>query len=378
MPTRPFQYPLPWEAQSAKDCHTRGHFNCPACERMRMGHAGDLTGDSIFHEAFEVWISRRLMLHPTLQTNVRYISERTEWDYRQYYRALEKFFVGMRLGDIHAGNLHAYQRARAFADGAWEQQAGANRIRKEVEMLVRMLKEACVWTKEKSDEYHRLASVESDIPRAMSQEEQDRFLTIAGSSDGWGLIYNYAVAALQTTASTNEMRALRIGDVSLSQRIVQIRRAGAKNKYRMRSIPLETDDVIGAFEALIFRSRQLGATGPQHYLFPFRVTINQYDPTRGMSDSGLKRQWDIVRQAAQLPWLRPYDLRHTGITRMAENGTPIAVIMGFAGHMTLRMQQHYTSISMASLRKHAASTWSAGVPHPMGIRREFHGSAISA
>ena len=31
--------------------------------------------------------------------------------------------------------------------------------------------------------------------------------------------------------------------------------------------------------------------------------------------------------------------------------------MSFAGHMTLRMQQHYTTISLVSKRKWARSTW---------------------
>jgi integrase len=58
-------------------------------------------------------------------------------------------------------------------------------------------------------------------------------------------------------------------------------------------------------------------------------------------------------QQPGLNWLRPYDLRHTAITRMAEAGVPIHVIMSFAGHMSAKMQLHYTSISMASKREWA-------------------------
>ena len=83
-----------------------------------------------------------------------------------------------------------------------------------------------------------------------------------------------------------------------------------------------------------------------------------------MSDTGIYKRWDEVRVAAGLPWLRPYDLRHSAITRLAEKGTPIAVIMAFAGHVSLRMQQHYTQISQMAMRKHVASTWSSGVPKP--------------
>ena len=64
-----------------------------------------------------------------------------------------------------------------------------------------------------------------------------------------------------------------------------------------------------------------------------------------MSNSGMKRLWNEVRKAADVPWLRIHDLRHTAITRMAEAGVPIPVILSMAGHISVRMQQHYTSVS---------------------------------
>jgi integrase len=64
-----------------------------------------------------------------------------------------------------------------------------------------------------------------------------------------------------------------------------------------------------------------------------------------MSNSGIKKAWDQVRKAADLPWLRIHDLGHTAITLMAEAGVPIPVILSMAGHISTRMQQHYTSVS---------------------------------
>ena len=94
---------------------------------------------------------------------------------------------------------------------------------------------------------------------------------------------------------------------------------------------------------------------------PYMLRRHEYDPTQPMSDSGLKKRWEEVRTAAGLEWLRPYDLRHTAITRMAEAGVPIQVIMSFAGHVSLKMQQHYTTISGMAKRKAAATVW-ADVP----------------
>jgi len=62
----------------------------------------------------------------------------------------------------------------------------------------------------------------------------------------------------------------------------------------------------------------MGASGPHHYLFPIHVTGDRYDPLRPMTAWGLRKPWDAMRSATNLDWLTPYDLRHTAITRMAE------------------------------------------------------------
>jgi integrase len=80
-----------------------------------------------------------------------------------------------------------------------------------------------------------------------------------------------------------------------------------------------------------------------------------------MSESGLKKPWDAVRRAAGLPKLRVHDLRHTGITRMAEAGVGLRVAMSFAGHMTARMQQRYEAICMAAKRGWGAQVWGEGM-----------------
>jgi integrase len=100
-----------------------------------------------------------------------------------------------------------------------------------------------------------------------------------------------------------------------------------------------------AVEKLIERARSLGASSPLHYLFPSRLVRNHFDPTHPMSETGLRKAWDEVRVAAKLPSFRPYDTRHTAITRMAEEGIRIVVIMKRAGHVSARMSDHYTHIS---------------------------------
>lgn len=70
-----------------------------------------------------------------------------------------------------------------------------------------------------------------------------------------------------------------------------------------------------------------------------------------MTSSGLKKLWNELRSVTGLTWFRPYDTRHTAITRMAERGMPIALIMARAGHVSARMSEHYTHISLSAQRK---------------------------
>jgi len=340
--------------------HTAGHVDCPACGEARTLLYRPVSPDLFFLDAFDLWLSHRQVSPVPGLTSVEFLSRSTEKDYKACSRALGKFFGKLRLADIHPGHVREYQCARAVCNkdaAKWTRPAGANRIRKEVDLLLRILRAAKLWGEEQDLYFQRLRPVEQDVPRAMSPEDQHRFLLAAASRLEWQFIHQYSVLALQTTASTNELRAIRLGDVMLSQGVLQIRRAGAKNKYRIRTIPLETPEVVWALERLIERAASLGSIAPHHYLFPIQDRRHAYDPLRPMSASGLKKRWAAVRTAAGVPWLRPYDLRHTAITRMAEAGTPIQVIMAFAGHMTLRMQQHYTAISMMSKRKWARATW---------------------
>ena len=63
-----------------------------------------------------------------------------------------------------------------------------------------------------------------------------------------------------------------------------------------------------------------GSVEPYHYLFPFRIGGNaqtgSYDPNRHLTT--IKTSWKRLITAANLPGLRPYDMRHTGITNLLQ------------------------------------------------------------
>jgi integrase len=343
--------------------HTIGHKDCPACARAtEMQEVSPLTPSMTFREAFAAWIQTQVLDSQGQFTNARYISPRSERDLRQYARALGRFFNELRMEEIHVGHLREYHRARATCDktcGAWDRPAGANLIRKEVATFIRVMKAAGAWREEHHEKFFQpLSPADPDMRRALTPDEQHRLLHVAASRQEWRIVYWWTIVALQTTASTNEMRSLQLGDIYLDQGVLQIRNEGAKNKFRVRTIPFGGPQILWALDGLMQRARSLGAGAPHHYLFPFHRGLDKYDVLRPMTVSGMRKPWEACRQAAGLPWLRLYDLRHTAITRLAEAGVPIQTVMSMAGHVSLRMQQHYTTISMNAKRRAIAAAWS--------------------
>jgi integrase len=302
-----------------------------------------------FHEAAEKWINSRTM---SPGSRARYISPRTLNDLQQYIRALNRKFAAVPLEQIHIGLLRDYQHERS-------QSCGANKINQELGTLLRIMKRAHAWSPHHEECYERLQHDEPDIPRAMSPEEQKLFLDVASSREEWNFVYYYALLALATSASNCEMRGLHVCDVNLHTKILYIRREHAKNRYRIRTIPMH-DEAVWAATRLIERAQSLGAIAPDHYLMPFRSAPHQFDPTRPMSNSGMRKQRQAVRKAADVRWLRVHDLRHTAITRMAEAGVPIPVMLSMAGHISTRMQQHYTSISQFAKRRAVEAAFDSG------------------
>jgi integrase len=183
--------------------------------------------------------------------------------------------------------------------------------------------------------------------RALTRQEQRTWLDVSQSRGRWHLVHFYSELAFATCMSTNEIGALRLGDIILEPGIINIPWAVSKNRYRNRSVAVgcDGDRAFRALQWLLNRARELGAIEPYHFLLPFRRSPAAFDPCKPMSVSELERLWEEVGVATQLKQFRPYDCRHTAITRYAEFNIPMATIMDMAGRMSPKMIEHYTHIS---------------------------------
>jgi integrase len=105
-----------------------------------------------------------------------------------------------------------------------------------------------------------------------------------------------------------------------------------------------------ALQQLMERSYRLAGKSPELHLFPARVHRGKFDGNLNMGPTGIRKQFEAVRDAAGVPWFSLNHWRHTAITRMAEAGIPIATIMARAGHCSPKMTNHYTHISQQAER----------------------------
>jgi integrase len=289
------------------------------------------------------------------KVGARFVCDRTMRTYRQFQKPLTLFFGRMRLDQITAGYLLAYQEIRAAGkepfmkmvrgvDKPIPSPCGALQINKELLFFKTILRRAGLWKSPLCDDHQDLYSPPSEIQRAMTQEQEREWLAAAGSNVKYSLVYWFSILSLHTCMGPNEMYKLRLQDINLESRIATVPREGAKNKYRHRTIPLD-DQALEAVKWLLKRAESCGCTEPTHYLFPLRMGKGAHVPEAPMTDSGIKKPWYEVSQMTGLTWLRRYDLRHTAITRLAEGGMSLPMIMSMAGHNTLQMNQHYTHIS---------------------------------
>lgn len=252
--------------------HTLGHLDCPACEKARLMTLSLISPSLSFRTAAALWLESRSFSATPGAISARYIRDTTEQTYKQYVSSLNLFFSELPLTEIHLGHLRQYQEARVTGREPFIRKrrpnkneelkscpASPKKANQELSILKMILRRAGVWSKEMSEFYQPFRVDVSDVRRALTHEERKRWLDVCLLKPRWNLIYWYSVLAFETSMSTNEIRALRVGDINLNHRILNVPPAGAKNQYRARTIPLHSASVRWAVEQLLERAKDLGA-----------------------------------------------------------------------------------------------------------------------
>lgn len=273
----------------------------------------------------------RIAAFTWLESRKPYLSPRTVRDYTAYVETLATFFGETRLQEITADHIRAYQRMRMV-------RAGASIINHECSVIQQMLKRIGCWA-EIQPQYQPLALPKESPHRALTPAEEDRLYRVGPTHPSWEVAFCAFVISINSTVGPGELRHVRLCDLDLEERTFRIQPEGAKNEGRIRVIPLN-QRAWNAMNYLLKRAKSLGSIEPLHYLLPFRVCRNSYDPTRPAK--GWRTAHNQLCGACGIT-ISPYSFRHHAITKLLENpDVSDETAEAIAGHISERMKKRYS------------------------------------
>ncbi|MEV0585317.1 site-specific integrase [Nonomuraea sp. NPDC050310] len=203
------------------------------------------------------------------------------------------------------------------------------------------------------------------LARALVERSADQY-------EGWGDVVLFAAC---TAARIGEVSGVRVGDIDTDTWTWTVRRQttsgpgglvdkGTKGK-RARKVPF----IAEIRELVLRRMAAVREDDDDARLF--------YGPRGGRIMTAVLRDathWDQVVTSLGFEHLRRHDLRHTGLTWMADAGVPVHVLRKIAGQGSLTTTQRYLHPDLDSIAE-AGRALSAHLtpivsPAPSRIREE--------
>jgi integrase len=311
-------------------------------ERIRIAEAQN-KGDGLIQRVAGVTVAEAGEVY--LLARQSYVSSSTVRLERDALKPVGRHLGKLTLAGLRPGTLTSYVDLR-------KTEAIANRtINIEMGAFRRVLKIYKLWQLVGGD--YKPLPERRDVGRALTPEQEVKLFEVAASRSEWSVAFWASLVAANTTATGCELRNLRLGDINMDSQTMYVR--VGKNRFRIRPVPLNRT-ALWAVEQLLDRARRLGATTADHYLIPRRVSGKTYDPAQPPSRWAWRTAWRKLTEACGLSGLRPHDLRHHAITRLAESSEASEqTIMAIAGHVSREMLEHYSHIRQDAKRKAVAS-----------------------
>lgn len=201
---------------------------------------------------------------------------------------------------------------------------------------------------------YQLAEDELDDPRALALRDwhalQDLAAALVARSHdqfpGWGQVVVFAAC---TAARIGEVSGVRVKDIDLTNWIWTVRRqttpspGGLADKNTKGKVARRVPLIDEVRPMVAQRVLALGGR-PDARLFT--------GPRGGRITTAILRDathWDEVVNKLGYEHLRRHDLRHTGLTWMADAGVPLHVLRLIAGHGSLQTTQRYLHPDLQSV-----------------------------
>jgi integrase len=282
------------------------------------------------------------------------VSPRMVSYWNEQSRPLAKFFNKQKLKSFAPGHLSAYQNARVLKGRA------PKTINGEISVLRQLLKHARLWYRFRED-YKPIPNTKPPAGRALTEEEQARLFAVAQTRSDWMYAHAAATLAFYCGMRACEIKALRWQNVNFNTGLLDIRRSKTPAGWRT---PTLNEICKRALENLHATATMVGATEPNHYVFPWHGREQKIDPTKPITS--WRSAWrSILYKAARndegeviyssLQRVRFHDARHTAVTTLAEKGLPDWVIQAQVGHIAPQMMKTYSHVRRLALDEAAAA-----------------------
>ncbi len=286
----------------------------------------------------------------------RTLAAKTFTGYEERVNAVVAVLGGKLVCDLNEGEIAAYQQKRVSAG------LSARTVNYEVGCIRGILKRYRLWA-QIADGVKPVRGTR-EIGRAISHADEDRILK-AAVKNASPAVYPLTIVSIDTGLRASEVRALRRGDIKLTYKngtVVEGYLVVPKSKTEAgkgRMVPL-TQRVCGVLSMWLDR---FGKQLPSSYVFPkHRVaypkktgeaTIHDVDCSQPIGE--WKTAWRRILKDAGVKY-RWHDLRHTFISRLAENpNVSEQTIREMAGHVSKEMMQRYSHIRIEAKKDAIAS-----------------------
>ncbi len=288
----------------------------------------------LFSHAAELWLASKAGL-----------AEKSRERYEQCAGHLKGEFGKRLVCDVDANDVAEYRRKR-LASGV------SNRtVNYETGTLRGILRQLGLWGPI-ADRVRALPE-RHDVGRAIPPEVETKLLASASQSRSPALL-PLVMLSLDTGMRMGETQALQRKDLSLAWKDGMIQRGEItvpKSKTAAgtgRLIPLSRR-VCASLSLWLERFPE---AGPESFLFPYHKVglagnsrlpvLYNVDLTRPMGS--WRKAWRLACKAAGVRY-RPHDMRHTFISRLAENPkVSEQTIKALAGHVSRQMLERYSHI----------------------------------
>lgn len=257
---------------------------------------------------------------------------------KSHLAALKEHFSNRKLRSITHGDIEKFKAKRLATPTKTGEQRAIASVNRELAMLSRILKVAHAegWLIRNPFEAGRspiCLADEQKRERVISFEEETKML--AACIGPRTHLRPIIITAIDTGMRRGEILKLKWSDIDFANQIITVRAFNTKT-MRERQIAM-TERLAQELESIYTKSPK----EPDTLCF-------------GIADN-VKRSFDWVRKAANLPDVRFHDLRHTHATRLVSAHIPLSEVGRILGHTQANTTFRYVNASLETARKIATA-----------------------